>query len=78
MDSSTQARDDATTSHLNIPPGYSVREMSDGHKYIVPNFLINATELDIQSDALKRSLEVRRAPGGVSHSLVQNKHMPVV
>jgi hypothetical protein len=61
--SSTQAPDE---SQLSIPPGYSIREMPDGRNYIVPNFMIDATNLAVQSESMKRSLKVGEAPGGVS------------
>jgi hypothetical protein len=64
MQSSTKAGNDAVAA---IPPGYSMKEMSDGRNYLVPDFMIDATNLAIQSQAMKRSLNVQQAPGGVSN-----------
>ena len=66
MPSSTEERNDATAPQLDIPPGYSVLQMSDGHNYLVPNFLINDTDLTVETQAMKRLMKVQQAPGGVS------------
>jgi hypothetical protein len=51
---------------LNIPAGYSVRQMPDGLDYIVPNFLISDADLAMQSELNKASSKIKEAPGGVS------------
>ena len=51
---------------FHVPPGYTIRQMPDGNNYIVPKFLIDATDLAIQSETMKKSLEVEQAPSGVS------------
>jgi hypothetical protein len=62
-----ETKDRPTTPNSNVPAGYSVRQMPDGQNYVVPNFLINSTDLAVQTQAMKEFMEVQKAPGGVSH-----------
>ena len=58
---------EANDSKVDVPPGYSIQQMPDGHEYLVPNFLVDCTDLAIKTQAQVNSLKVREAPGGVSH-----------
>ena len=62
---STEAHGDSTPSQSGIPPGFSVLQ-SEGRDYLVPTFLINATDLAIKSEDIKKVLDVQNAQGGVS------------
>ena len=61
-----QNPNEANDSKVDVPPGYSIQQMSDGHEYLVPNFLIDCTDLAVKTQAQMDSLKVREAPGGVS------------
>jgi hypothetical protein len=66
MHRSAEPHDDSTPSGSDIPPGFSVLQRPDGRNYLVPNFLIDETNLAIKSEDMKRSLDVEHAQGGVS------------
>jgi hypothetical protein len=61
MDPSTHTNE----SPLKIPPGYTACEM-DGRLYLVPNFLLPATKLALETQKIQRSLNIQQATGGVS------------
>lgn len=48
-----------------LPPGYSVGRGPDGVQYIVPNYLVPATDLALRSQQQKSILNVHLAAGGV-------------
>ena len=53
------------TSTPDVPHGYSVCDMPDGYRYVVPDFMIRATDLAIEMQSQMRSINVEKAPGGV-------------
>jgi hypothetical protein len=77
MHPSTEARDGSAQSQPDIPPGFSIQQMSDGRNYVVPDFLLDATDLAVRSEELKKSLEVQQAPGGVSICDSSSPFVPV-
>jgi hypothetical protein len=58
------------------PPGYSVGTTPDGHHYLVPNFMIRATDLALETDHMRTSMNLEQAQGGVS--VFCNRHMSVL
>jgi hypothetical protein len=54
-----------SSSTLRVPPGYTIAEM-EGHRYLVPNFMVLATNLALQTERMKNSMTVMQAKGGVS------------
>lgn len=58
----------STSPHLpfKLPPGYSIGQGPDGVQYIVPNYLVPATDLALQTEQRKSAMNVDLAPGGVS------------
>jgi hypothetical protein len=64
MDNSTDSID-STTSASDIPPGYSIGEMPNGHHYLVPHFMIHATDLAIETQSQMELINIKEARGGV-------------
>ncbi|KAF8337250.1 hypothetical protein F5887DRAFT_1078251 [Amanita rubescens] len=60
----TSANNPSSRSSLNIPPGYSIREGPDGIHYVLPDFLIPATDVALASTQNKINLNVKQAAGG--------------
>jgi hypothetical protein len=50
---------------LAIPPGYSIATGPEGIHYVVPTFLLPATELALETEEQKPSFNVRQGSGGV-------------
>ncbi|KAF8328755.1 hypothetical protein F5887DRAFT_924092 [Amanita rubescens] len=48
----------------NIPPGYTIGTYQDGKQYLVPTFLVKATDLAIRAQELKGTYKVFQASSG--------------
>jgi hypothetical protein len=65
-----------SSSTWTIPPGYTVGQSPDGHDYLVPKFLLSATDLALKTRIIKDEVDVMHGKGGVSFSLTFNRHCP--
>ena len=52
---------------ISPPPGYTIGTRPDGVLYVVPKFMVQSTELALDTAERKELLHVRRAAGGVSN-----------
>ena len=59
------------------PAGYSVGTTPDGHHYLVPNFMIRATDLALETDHMRMLMNLEQAQGGVSVSVPLLVPVPV-
>jgi hypothetical protein len=69
--SESKAMPESKAPHLPfaVPSGYSVGNGPDGVRYMVPNYLVPATDLALRSEQEKSALNVHLAPGGVRYVL---------
>jgi hypothetical protein len=49
-----------------IPQGYTITQMSDGTRILVPEFMVAAANIAFDAHQSKIALEAENAPGGVS------------
>lgn len=66
------APDLSTTPNSHIPPGYKIITGLDNEKFLVPGYLVAATEMDIEIERTRRNLRAEAAPGGVSTVSIDN------
>lgn len=61
----------STPAKVDTPVAFAVGKTSEGESYLVPAFLRDATALAFKEEAMKRSLGVDKAPGGVGYIFPQ-------
>ena len=52
----------------HVPPGYSIGQAPDGHHYLVPTFMIDGTDLALDTHSRKLSSAIEQANGGVTEA----------
>ena len=65
MENSNQTQDNSLASGWHVPPGYSIGRAPDGHHYLVPTFMIDGTDLALDTHSRKLSGAIKQANGGV-------------
>ena len=65
MENSNQTQDNSLASGWHVPPGYSIGRAPDGHHYLVPTFMIDGTDLALDTHSRKLSGAIEQANGGV-------------
>lgn len=65
MENSNQTQDNSLASRWHVPPGYSIGRAPDGHHYLVPTFMIDGTDLALDTHSRKLSGAIEQANGGV-------------
>ena len=53
------------TTQPQVPSGYTVLQAPDGHKYLVPDFMVPVTQQAIDGHKNRKEMEVDQAAGGV-------------
>ena len=65
MENSNQTQDNSLASGWHVPPGYSIGRAPDGHHYLVLTFMIDGTDLALDTHSRKLSGAIEQANGGV-------------
>lgn len=58
--------DNMDATDWKIPPGYSVGTGPNGKQYLVPTFLLSATDLALRAQELQGTYKVLQGSSGVS------------
>jgi len=61
---------------MDVPPGYTIGTLADGQQFLVPNFMVLATDLALKTQDKCNSVAILEASHGVSdHPLIRFYHI---
>jgi hypothetical protein len=70
MENSNRTQDDSLAPGWHVPPGYSIGQAPNGHHYLVPTFMMDATDLALNTHSRKLSGAIKQAQGGVRPDVI--------